>query len=92
MALDHRGRMTAAGSDPLSRPLADVLPASAAKALKSTWGYQRVDDLLRHYPRRYAQRGELTDLATLVDGEAVTVLAQISRVDTRSMRNRKGTI
>jgi len=84
--------MTFAGSDPLAEPLAGVLPASAAKALKAAWGYQRVEDLLRHYPRRYAQRGELTDLATLVDGEAVTVLAEISRVDTRPMRQRKGTI
>ena len=46
--------------------------------------------LLRHYPRRYEQRGELTDLASLRDGEHVTVLAQISAVTTRTMKNRRG--
>jgi len=84
--------MTAAESDPLAQELGSVLSPPAVKALKAAWGYQRVEDLLRHYPRRYAQRGELTDLGTLVDGETVTVLAEISRVDTRPMRQRKGTI
>ncbi len=45
-----------------------------------------------HYPRRYEQRGELTDLAGLRDGEHVTVQAQIARVHLRKMRNRPGTI
>ena len=84
--------MSAPGDDALARPLAALLPASAATSLKSTWGYQRVGDLLRHYPRRYAQRGELTDLATLIDGDAVTVLAEIKSVEERPMRQRRGTI
>ena len=42
------------------------------------------------YPRRYEQRGELTDLASLRDGEHVTVLAQISAVTSRTMKNRRG--
>lgn len=49
-----------------------------------------VGDLLRHYPRRYAERGELTDLARLRDGEHVTVLAEVARVSTRAMRQRRG--
>ena len=37
------------------------------------------DDLLRHYPRRYVHRGELTNLADLRVGEEVTVLAKVAR-------------
>src|SRR5699024_6643836 len=34
-------------------------------------------DLLRHYPRRYDRRGDLTDLAALREGEDVTVQARV---------------
>jgi ATP-dependent DNA helicase RecG len=61
-----------------------------AKVLASALGVRTVGELLRHYPRRYEQRGELTDLASLRDGEHVTVLAQIAKVTTRAMRNRRG--
>lgn len=84
--------MTSREADPLALGLGAVLPPAAAKALRSAWGYQRLEDLLRHYPRRYVQRGELTDLATLGEGEAVTVLAEIKSVDTRQMRQQRGTI
>ena len=49
-------------------------------------------DLLRHYPRRYETRGELTDLASLRDGEYVTVQAEVAKVTSRPMRNRRGSI
>jgi ATP-dependent DNA helicase RecG len=51
-----------------------------------------VGDLLRHYPRRYAERGELTNVAGLQIGEHATVLAQVERVSKRTMRSRRGTI
>ncbi|MFC8508984.1 ATP-dependent DNA helicase RecG [Streptomyces sp. NPDC057411] len=37
-----------------------------------------VGDLLHHYPRRYAERGELTALADLPLDEHVTVVAQVA--------------
>jgi ATP-dependent DNA helicase RecG len=61
-----------------------------AKALARALDVHTVGELLRHYPRRYEQRGELTDLASLRDGEHVTVLAQISAVTSRTMKNRRG--
>ena len=61
-----------------------------AKVLAKALDVHTVGELLRHYPRRYEQRGELTDLASLRDGEHVTVLAQISAVTTRAMKNRRG--
>ena len=61
-----------------------------AKALARAMDVHTVGELLRHYPRRYEQRGDLTDLAALRDGEHVTVLAQISAVTSRRMKNRRG--
>ena len=56
-----------------------VFDPRTAKVLASSLDVHTVGELLRHYPRRYEQRGELTDLASLRDGEHVTVLAQIQR-------------
>ena len=67
-----------------------VFDPRTAKVLASSLDVHTVGELLRHYPRRYEQRGELTDLANLRDGEHVTVLAQIKAVTTRAMRNRRG--
>ena len=64
----------------LSGPLAPVLGAKTAKALETGLGLRTVEDLLRHYPRRYAVRGELTDLSTVKEGEQVTVMAEIVAV------------
>ncbi|MBA8823217.1 ATP-dependent DNA helicase RecG [Saccharopolyspora lacisalsi] len=69
-----------------------VLGAKTAKAFDSSLGLSTVGDLLRHYPRRYAERGELTAIAGLEIGEHATVLAQVERVSKRSMRSRRGTI
>ena len=43
-------------------------------------------DLLRHYPRRYERRGELTPLAGLTVGEQVTVLAEVQKTAVRRTR------
>src|SRR3954469_5778951 len=55
-------------------------------------GLRTVRDLLRHYPRRYARRGEMAKLGELQVGDRVTVLAQVHSVSTRKMRNRPGTM
>jgi ATP-dependent DNA helicase RecG len=75
----------------LTRSLADVLGGKTAKAL-SALGIDVVDDLLRHYPRRYAERGELSDLRGLQVDEHVTVVADIEKVQQRPMRNRRGSL
>ncbi len=74
----------------LDESLRDVLGGKAAKKLDEAFGLRTTGDLLRHYPRRYAKRGELTDLAALRDGEHVTVFAQVARVSSRRMRQRRG--
>jgi ATP-dependent DNA helicase RecG len=76
----------------LDAKLERVLGAKTAKALESALGLSTVGDLLRHYPRRYAERGELTAIAGLEIDEHATVLAQVERVTKRTMRSRRGTI
>ncbi len=63
-------------SAPLDRTLTRTFGEAQAKRLVPL-GLRTVGDLLRHYPRRYAPPGQLTDLAALVDGEHVTVVAQV---------------
>ncbi len=75
----------------LADPLRLVVGDKAAKRL-GTLDLYTVGDLLSHYPRRYQQRGELTDLASLRDGDHVTVLAEVASVSSRPMRNRRGSI
>lgn len=75
----------------LVEPLVKVLGDRTAKAFKKM-GLETVEDLIRHYPRRYAIRGELTDLASLRIGEEVTVMARISQITNRPLRQRKGSI
>jgi ATP-dependent DNA helicase RecG len=76
----------------LTDPLGPVVGAKAAKRLEAAFGLRTVGDLLRHYPRRYDTRGELTELTSLADGEHVTVQAEVASVSLRRMRNRPGTI
>src|SRR3984885_3239726 len=76
----------------LEDPLPLVVGDKVAKPLESALDLKTVGDLLRHYPRRYETRGELTDLASLRDGEHVTVQAEVAKVSTRPMRGRRGSI
>ena len=64
----------------LSESLTRVLGPKTGKALESIFGLRTVGDLLRHYPRRYYTRGELTDLSSLREGDHVTVLARVVTV------------
>jgi ATP-dependent DNA helicase RecG len=83
--------MSATAQGVLTRPLADVLGGKTAKALAAL-GIEDVEGLLRHYPRRYAERGELSDLRGLQVDEHVTVVADIEKVQQRPMRNRRGSL
>ena len=80
--------MPAAWDEPLDR----VVGRQTAKALATGLDIRTVGDLMRHYPRRYAERGQLTDLDSLHLDEQVTVLAMVEDVRTRSMKTRKGGI
>ena len=72
----------------LETPLKRELGDRTANALAKAFGMETVGDLLRHYPRRYVLRGELSDVAELSDGEEATVLAEISAVHLRRASGR----
>lgn len=72
----------------LESSLAKDLGDRTAKALEKAFGMKTLGDLLRHYPRRYVARGELSDIAELADGEEATVLAEISAVNLRRASGR----
>ncbi len=61
---------------PPTTRLRSVVGDATAKKL-ATLGLETVDDLLRHYPRRYVSLGELTDLAALQVGQYATVMARV---------------
>jgi ATP-dependent DNA helicase RecG len=63
-------------SDALDRPI----PPTTRDQLAKAFGIVTVGDLLRHYPRRYYTRGELTELALLRERDHVTVLARVASV------------
>ena len=77
---------------PLDAKLSSALGGRTAAALDKALGLVTVGDLLTHYPRRYALRGELTALAQLSVDENVTIVAEVLGVQERTMRARKGSI
>ena len=76
----------------LDSKVSSVLGDRTSKVLESTFGIKTVGDLLRHYPRRYAVRGELTDISTLQEGDEVTILAEVFSASNRPLHGRKGSI
>src|SRR5258706_6301511 len=74
----------------LQTPLGKVVGEKTGKALAAHLGLETVGDLLYHFPRRYDERGEHTDIRALSIGEQVTVLAQVRRTSIRPMRARRG--
>jgi len=66
----------------LDAPLRPVVGAIAA-VLGDKLGLYTVGDLVRHYPRRWDKRGELTDFRDLVPSEYATIFAVISRVTSK---------
>ncbi|WFE19216.1 ATP-dependent DNA helicase RecG [Solwaraspora sp. WMMD937] len=74
----------------MDTPLKVNLGAKTAKAMADHLDLHTVGDLLYHFPRRYDQRGEHTDIRSLEVGEQVTVLGQVRRTTVRPMRQRRG--
>ncbi len=77
---------------PLDVKLSAALGGRTAAAFDKAFGLTTVGDLLSHYPRRYARRGELTALTQLPIDENVTIVAEVLEVRSRSMQARRGSI
>jgi ATP-dependent DNA helicase RecG len=76
----------------LESKLSSVIGDRTAKVLTDTFDIKTVGDLMRHYPRRYLVRGELSDISELVEGDEITILAEVLSSTNRPLRGRKGSI
>lgn len=76
----------------LDTRLDGVVGGKAAAAVQRAFGVRTVAELLAHYPRRHALRGDLTPIDSLVVGEQVTIVAQIETVHERRMQQRRGSV
>ncbi|MET7641680.1 ATP-dependent DNA helicase RecG [Streptomyces sp. NPDC005438] len=74
----------------LGESLKGVVGGTTAKVMAEHLGLHTVGDLLHHYPRRYAERGELTRLAELPLDEHVTVVAEVADARVHSYNRGKG--
>ena len=79
-------------TSPLDLKLSVSLGGRTASALQKGLGLVTVGDLLSHYPRRYAKRGELTALADLEIDSSVTIVAEVLSATERTMKAKRGTI
>ena len=76
----------------LESKLSSVIGDRTAKVLTDTFNIRTVGDLMRHYPRRYLVRGELSNISELAEGDEVTILAEVLSSTNRPLRGRKGSI
>lgn len=76
----------------LESRLSSVVGDRTAKVLGDAFAIKTVGDLMRHYPRRYMVRGELSRIDELKEGDEVTILAEVFSSTTRPIRGRKGSI
>ncbi|MGW7360497.1 ATP-dependent DNA helicase RecG [Streptomyces sp. NPDC054802] len=74
----------------LDEPLKKTLGAATAKVMAEHLDLHTLGDLLHHYPRRYAERGELTSLSELPLDEHVTVVAQVADARVHTFNQGRG--
>jgi ATP-dependent DNA helicase RecG len=79
-------------TSPLDDKLSNALGGRTASAFHKHLRLDTVGDLLSHYPRRYAKRGELTALADLELDTNVTIVARVLSVSERQMKAKRGSI
>ena len=58
----------------LSDSVAKVVGGKSAEVLQKAFGMKTLEDLLRHYPRRYVVRGELSNISELREGDDIALL------------------
>ncbi|MDR6691123.1 ATP-dependent DNA helicase RecG [Microbacterium sp. 1154] len=76
----------------LASRLDGAIGGKTATAFEKAFSVKTVGELLEHYPRRYARRGELTLIDSLPLGEPVTIVAEVVSANERRMQNRRGSL
>ena len=75
--------------DPLQTKLRHLVGGGTAKKLADVFDLETAGDLLRHYPRRYVEKGELTSLADLVVGDNATINVRVKDVSVRDLNTKR---
>ncbi|WP_433006539.1 ATP-dependent DNA helicase RecG [Kribbella sp. CA-294648] len=73
----------------VDRKLRDFIGAKTAKSFSEVLGIETVGELLRHYPRRYLKKGELTPFDELEIGDQATVSGRVKKVTVRSLDSKQ---
>ena len=73
-------------------PLDELIAEKIAKQLARAFEVKTAQELLRHYPRRYLLRGQLTPMNQLPIGENVTIVAEVEKLNSRPIKGKKGSI
>lgn len=82
----------AQGNSDLAMDISRLLGKATANVVEKNLGLTTAGQMLHQFPRRYLERGDLTDLNRLELGEDATILARVVSQHTRFMQKRKGTI
>ncbi|WP_246000049.1 ATP-dependent DNA helicase RecG [Nocardioides pocheonensis] len=69
-------------------PLTAVTGKATTKVVKET-GFATVGELLEHYPRHYVERGRLSDLGELTEGDYLSLVGQIVHCEQHSYQDRR---
>ncbi|AWG98801.1 ATP-dependent DNA helicase RecG [Rhodococcus ruber] len=75
----------------LADRLDHLLGRKTAEALAESFGMTTVEDLLRHYPHRYATQGAELGDSQPAEGQHVTIIARVAKADEVRMKSRPGT-
>ncbi|WP_280479132.1 ATP-dependent DNA helicase RecG [Nocardia cyriacigeorgica] len=76
----------------LSDRLDHLLGAKAAASLADAFDMHTVEDLLRHYPLRYATQGQPLTEDEPEDGSHITVIGRVTKAELKPMRQRRGSL
>jgi ATP-dependent DNA helicase RecG len=60
-----------------------------AATIEKAFGYRTVGELLQHYPRRWVDKGRLSDLGDIEPDEFVTVIARVVSATSHTYRDRR---
>lgn len=76
----------------LSDRLDHLLGKKTADALEEAFDIRTVEDLLRHYPHRYASQGRELAEKDPPEGEHITIIARVTSAAVVKMKNRPGSM
>lgn len=69
-------------------PLSVVSGSQASKVAKET-DLKTIGELLGHYPRAYVDKGRLSDLADLVEGDLISLVGEVLRSEIRTYTDKR---